>query len=242
MEKFYFFNSFLDTARAIEDEKLRLEYMMAVAEYWIEGKESDNPLVRALMVQTKFVLDRSQEISVSASEKWKKWWAPKGNKNACKNLENTSKQPKTNKNNLKQTKTSEEEVEEEVEKENNNLSISSDIDKEQSSYWNEEINNCLEIIKKFNWWIIDWTKKEQRIYWKNLIWKLKEIESVKLWNYTRDQVLETILQIVSQNTYHAQKIAWPKKIYYELWWLMQICKSEFAKKKKQEIPFIPWVW
>jgi hypothetical protein len=33
MEKFYFFNSFLDTARAIEDDKLRLKYLMAVAEY-----------------------------------------------------------------------------------------------------------------------------------------------------------------------------------------------------------------
>jgi hypothetical protein len=33
MEKFYFFNSFLDTAKAIEDKDLRLEYLMAVAEY-----------------------------------------------------------------------------------------------------------------------------------------------------------------------------------------------------------------
>jgi hypothetical protein len=33
MEKFYFFNSFLDTARAIEDESLRLKYLMAIAEY-----------------------------------------------------------------------------------------------------------------------------------------------------------------------------------------------------------------
>jgi hypothetical protein len=33
MEKFYFFNSFLDTARAIEDKDLRLKYLMAVAEY-----------------------------------------------------------------------------------------------------------------------------------------------------------------------------------------------------------------
>lgn len=120
--------------------------------------------------------------------------------------------------------------------------LSTKVDNVQSTYWDQDINECLEIIKRFNWWIIDWTQKEQRIYWKNLIWKLKEIESVKNWNYTRSQVLETILQIVSQNTYHAQKIAWPKKIYYELWWLMQICKSEFAKKKQQEIPFIPWVW
>lgn len=33
MEKFYFFNSFLDTARAIPDDEMRLKYLMAVAEY-----------------------------------------------------------------------------------------------------------------------------------------------------------------------------------------------------------------
>lgn len=235
MEKFYFFNSFLDTARAIEDEKLRLEYMMAVAEYWIEGKESDNPLVKALMVQTKFVLDRSKEMSEQKSEKMK--W----NKNAVKNWEKQSKQTKTDRNRQKQKK-QEEEVEEEVEKENNNLSISSDIDKEQSTYWNEEINNCLDLIRKFNWWIIDWTQKEQRRYWKNLIWKLKEIESVKNWDSTRQNVLQIILAIISKNPYHAQKIAWPKRIYYELWWLMQICKQEMAKHTDRTTPFIPWIW
>lgn len=108
MEKFYFFNSFLDTAKAIEDEKLRWEYLMAVAEYWIEGKESDNPIIKALMVQTKFVLDRSKEMSEQKSEKMK------GNKNAVKAWEKQWKQTKTDKNSEEQKK-QEEEVEEEVE-------------------------------------------------------------------------------------------------------------------------------
>lgn len=108
MEKFYFFNSFLDTAKAIEDEKLRWEYLMAVAEYWIEGKESDNPIIKALMVQTKFVLDRSKEMSEQKSEKMK------GNKNAVKTWEKQWKQTKTDKNSEEQKK-QEEEVEEEIE-------------------------------------------------------------------------------------------------------------------------------
>lgn len=108
MEKFYFFNSFLDTARAIEDEKLRWEYLMAVAEYWIEGKESDNPIVKALMVQTKFVLDRSKELSDKKSD------SMKGNSNAVKNWWKHTKQTKTEKNREKQKKQEEEvEVEEE---------------------------------------------------------------------------------------------------------------------------------
>lgn len=117
MEKFYFFNSFLDTARAIEDDELRLKYLMAVAEYWLEGKESDDPLVKALMVQTKFVLDRSVNLSQQKSE------SMKGNQNAVKNFEKVLKQRKTDTNRVKQKK-QEEEVEEEkeieVEEENKN--------------------------------------------------------------------------------------------------------------------------
>jgi hypothetical protein len=65
------------------------------------------------MVQTRFTLDKSHDISDSASERWKLGWAPKWNQNAKKNWEIIQKQANSSKNKLKQTKTSE--VEEEVE-------------------------------------------------------------------------------------------------------------------------------
>ena len=84
-EKFYFFWTFWETAQAIEDKDQRLEYLEAVIRHWIGDEEKElSPLVNALMVQTRFTLDRSQEISDSASERWKKWWAPKWNTNAVK--------------------------------------------------------------------------------------------------------------------------------------------------------------
>ena len=110
-EKFYFFNSFLGTARELKDPELQAKYLMAIAEYGLEGKESDDPIIRALMNQTKFTLDRSLELSEQKSEKMK------GNKNAeksfssKKNNQNRQKQTKTESNRQKQ----EEEVEEEVE-------------------------------------------------------------------------------------------------------------------------------
>lgn len=125
-EKFYFFGSFRDTAKAIEDTTVRLEYLEAVIRHGLGDEEIElSPLVNCLMVQTRFTLDRSKEISDSASERWKRWWAPKGNKNAVKSFENISKQANSSKNKLKQAKTSEveEEVEEEYkEKEDNKLS------------------------------------------------------------------------------------------------------------------------
>lgn len=110
-EKFYFFNSFLGTARELKDPELQAKYLMAIAEYGLEGKESGDPIIRALMNQTKFTLDRSIELSEQKSEKMR------GNKNAeksfssKKNNQNRQKQTKTETNRQKQ----EEEVEEEVE-------------------------------------------------------------------------------------------------------------------------------
>ena len=124
MEKFYFFNSFLDTARAIEDKELRLKYLMAVAEYWLEWKESDDPLIKALMVQTKFVLDRSVNLSQQKSE------SMRGNQNAVKNFEKVLKQRKTDTNRVKQKKQEEEvEEEKEIEVEEENIKKEKDTKK-----------------------------------------------------------------------------------------------------------------
>lgn len=60
------------------------------------------------MVQTKFVLDRSVNLSQQKSE------SMRGNQNAVKNFEKVLKQRKTDKNRVKQKK-QEEEVEEEKE-------------------------------------------------------------------------------------------------------------------------------
>ena len=161
MEKFYFFNSFLDTARAIEDKDLRLKYLMAVAEYWLEWKESDDPIIKALMVQTQFVLDRSKELSDSKSEKMK------GNQNARKNWEKQSKQTKTEWNRQKQKK-QEEEVEEEVEieveeesikKEKNNkkkflefvLLTEEEHEKLVNQFWVKITNELIDRLNNYIW-------------------------------------------------------------------------------------------
>ena len=161
MEKFYFFNSFLDTARAIEDKDLRLKYLMAVAEYWLEWKESDDPIIKALMVQTQFVLDRSKELSDSKSEKMK------GNQNARKNWEKQSKQTKTEWNRQKQKK-QEEEVEEEVEieveeesikKEKNNkkkflefvLLTEEEYEKLVNQFWVKITNELIDRLNNYIW-------------------------------------------------------------------------------------------
>ena len=148
-EKFYFFGSFRETAKTIEDPLVRLEYLEAVIRHGLGDEEIElSPLVNSLMVQTRFTLDRSKEISDSASERWKRWWAPKGNKNAVKSFENISKQANSSKNKLNQAKTSEveEEVEEEYkEKEDNKLSSKkkNDLPTPLELVWEYESNDML---------------------------------------------------------------------------------------------------
>ena len=148
-EKFYFFGSFRETAKTIEDPLVRLEYLEAVIRHGLGDEEIElSPLVKSLMVQTRFTLDRSKEISDSASERWKRWWAPKGNKNAVKSFENISKQANSNKNKLNQAKTSEveEEVEEEYkEKEYNKLysKKKNDLPSPLELVWEYESNDML---------------------------------------------------------------------------------------------------
>lgn len=108
---------------------------------------------------------------------------------------------------------------------------------EEKKYWDPGINAIIDLIKNYNSGICDWTQKEQRIYWKHLI---KKLEEVKKWDFTWLQVLETILKIVSQDQYHAHKISWPKKIYYELTGLLQICKNNVQHPKNSIIDF-PWI-
>lgn len=233
--------------KELKSEKL----LLAFVEYMFEDIEPVglNSMETVVFNSLKMRMDNLKKKQDAGKKWWKNsrwWWAPNGNKNACKNWENISKQQANNKQNNNQT-TSKTKASISISKSNsiinNNLSISNDIDNSKAvSYWNEEINNLLSLIKVYNNWIVDWTIKEQRQYWNLLLWKLKKIDSVEKWKYTWNEVLEMILAIVSKNNYYSQKISGPKKIFYELWSLMQVCRQDFEKQKQTEIPFIPWIW
>lgn len=100
---------------------------------------------------------------------------------------------------------------------------------------NPEINKILEIIKSYNNWVIDWTWKELRIWWNNLLNKLKKVKSVEDGKYTWDSILIMILEIISKNDYYSAKIAGPKKLYNSLAELMNVCSQEVRKQNKWEV-------
>jgi hypothetical protein len=91
----------------------------------------------------------------------------------------------------------------------------------------------IELVKVYNWGLIDWTQKASRQYWKLLLDKLKKIPSVEKWDYQRNEVLETILRIISENKYHSSKIVSVESIYRNLTLLMQECKK--ASRNQEQV-------
>lgn len=207
MEKFYFFNSFLDTAKAIEDKDLRLEYLMAVAEYWLEGKEPTNPIVKALMVQTKFTLDRSRELSEQKSE------SMKGNQNARKTYEKLSKQRKTEKNRTEQKKQEEEvEVEEEYIKKKINKKKFLDFVLLSDDEYNKLISTLgekltTELIDKLNNYIWSTWKRYKSHYFTILQWSKKESTTT---TPEREDDVDNAIQHISNKNLKA-------KMQFEIW-------------------------
>lgn len=203
-DNFRFFGTFLETARAIEDKDLQLKYLLAVAEYGLEDKEPNDPMIQALMVQTKFTVDRSNYISDSASERWKKWGAKKWNKNAVKNYEKVLKQANSSKNKLKQAKTSEEE-----EYIDNKLSIT--LDKSNVTI---NINNLIEELKELanSLWIA-YDKKDERNFGKHIL-TAKEFGAFaeKLWQ-TPVEFAKNIMIASVRIQYWKWPCSWPKSIY-----------------------------
>ena len=221
-EKFYFFGSFRDTAKAIQDPQLRLAYLEAVMDYWIAGIDPPDPIIQALLIQTKFTIDRSVEISSSASIRGKKWWAPQGNKNACKNWWKQSKQAKSSKNNLTQAKTSEEEVEveeeREVEEENNKKIITKpngfEIKNPEETFWNSDINDLIEELKLTAKKIgIAYDKREERKFWKHICSAREFWDFAKKIGQTRLEFARNILLASVAIKFWKGACSWPKAIY-----------------------------
>ena len=107
--------------------------------------------------------------------------------------------------------------------------------KEKEVYGDPDINECLDLVKSYNGGIVNGSDAKQRQFANHLIKKLQKLTSVQEGRFTWQATLEMILKIISENEYHAVKIASPELIYRNLASLMQICKAEFQKIKPQRV-------
>lgn len=231
-ERFQFLRTYADSLNELAkaDESLAKELAWKIIQYGIydENIISENPIIEAMFIQIKLMIDNWKAITDKNRENWKKWWRPK-------NPNKTETKPKQNPNET-ETEAKQTKIENRKDKiENNILTLSKDKEEDKSSYGNEEINKCLELIKNYNNGIIDWTQQNQRRFGKHLINKLKELDSIKDWRFTWEQTLEIILKVVSVNKFYSSKITSPEAIYRNLSLLMNVCKNDITKTNADNI-------
>lgn len=231
LDRFQVLKSYAESIKTLAEADIRLaqELSYYIIQYWIYGAEppkETNPIVLALFNQIKLPIETWRNLSIQNSINGKKGWRPVKNwENSQKaNEKRTESEAKANgKQNIKIKNNKKE-------KDNNtNIILTNDTADKPAEYWNHEVNLCLELIKKYNWWLIDWTTTSQRRYSKLLIDKLNKLESIQNWKYTWNDTLEIILKVISQNKYYSSKITSPENIYRNLAVLMQKCKEDFIK-------------
>ena len=104
-------------------------------------------------------------------------------------------------------------------------------------YWDSSINECLAIIKAANGNTIEGTQKSNRQFAGHLLSLLRKEGNVITGNYTRQEVLATLLQVISQSadTFWLPKIASPEQIYRNLNKLKAFAKAYVAKIRAEQI-------
>ena len=241
-ERFQFLKTYADTINKIAeaDESLAEKLCMKIIRYGIEwiDEDSGNPILEWLFVQIKVMIDKGQEITEKNRINWKKGWRPSMNwENSQKPKHNPNKtqtKPKDNPN-ITEGQPKITKIENIKYKKENIISLSKDNEVDKSTYWNEDINKCLDLIKQYNNGLIDWTKQNQRRFAKHLINKLNELDSIKDWRFTREQTLEIILKVISQNKYYSGKITSPETIYRNLSLLMNVVKNDISKTNASNV-------
>lgn len=243
VEKFTFLKLYADTIKKISEwnEQLAKDLSWKIIQYgiyWIDEK-TDDPILEALFINIRIMIDRWKEISIQNSENWKKWWRWKNQTKSETKSETKAKQ-KQKESETKTKKSKIENIKYKIENKTNNISLSKDkeTETEVSEYWNQEVNQAIELIKKYNWWILDWTIKNNRRYAKMLIDKLKKLDSIQQWKFTWYETLDILLNLISKNKYHASKITSSESIYRNLAVLMQACKNDIWKQQTVILPTI----
>lgn len=228
-KKFVFMETYFETVEELKkhDPELANQLLDAIVQYWLYGTEPGNPLIKALLIQIQYMIDTWKEISQKNSENGKKGWRPKKSESQTKPTK--TKTNESEKNPKKANETEWKQNKNKKEKENN-ISLSND-NESASTFWDEEINECMEIIKSYNNGIINGSDQKWRQYSKHLIWKLKKIENVQEWKIKRQEVLKMILEIWKNNEYYSTKTTSPELIYYNLSTLMEVCRKQYKKQQ-----------
>ena len=192
-----------------------------------------------------------EEIKEKRSESGKKWGRPTTEK-AKKANAFSEKQTKTKKSKEKLTETDtvtdtvtdtsnslpsgRENTSNEVLVLDNTSILNNNTDTWQNSkkFWNQEINEIIEMVASINEGAMDGTQARNRQFANNLLKKIKAMPKVANGEITWQSVLEMVITLNKDDEYHATKLTSPENIYRNFGSLVSLARTKYQEQNKRQ--------
>lgn len=183
-----------------------------------------------------------EEIKEKRSESGKKWGRPTAEKaNAFSGKQTKAKQ---NKQKLTETDTNNSLSNE---RENNSnellgldinstslLNNNTDTWQNLKKFWNQEINEIMEMVASINEGAMDGTQARNRQFANNLLKKIKAMPKVASGEITWQSVLEMVITLNKDDEYHATKLTSPENIYRNFGSLVSLARTKYQEQNKKQ--------
>ena len=188
-----------------------------------------------------------EEIKEKRSESGKKWGRPTTEK-AKKAKAFSEKQTKTKQSKQKLTETdTNTNISLSNERENNSnellgldntttslLNNNTDTWQNLKKFWNQEINEIMEMVASINEGAMDGTQARNRQFANNLLKKIKAMPKVASGEITWQSVLEMIITLNKDDEYHATKLTSPENIYRNFGSLVSLARTKYQEQNKKQ--------
>ena len=190
-----------------------------------------------------------EEIKEKRSENGKKWGRPTAEKAKKANaFSEKQTKPKQSKQKLTETDTiTDTNNSLSNERENNSnellgldntttslLNNNTDTWQNLKKFWNQEINEIMEMVASINEGAMDGTQARNRQFANNLLKKIKAMPKVASGEITWQSVLEMIITLNKDDEYHATKLTSPENIYRNFGSLVSLARTKYQEQNKKQ--------
>ena len=101
-------------------------------------------------------------------------------------------------------------------------------------FWNQEINEIMEMVASINEGAMDGTQARNRQFANNLLKKIKAMPKVASGEITWQSVLEMIITLNKDDEYHATKLTSPENIYRNFGSLVSLARTKYQEQNKKQ--------
>ena len=101
-------------------------------------------------------------------------------------------------------------------------------------FWNQEINEILEMVASINEGAMDGTQARNRQFANNLLKKIKAMPKVASGEITWQSVLEMVITLNKDDEYHATKLTSPENIYRNFGSLVSLARTKYQEQNKKQ--------